>query len=232
MLKFEVDSLDNLDDSVKSLYEASGDKYRLKIEGLPKQEDVTGLKVKVQELLDEKKEEAKKRKAAEDAAEAARLETAKKSGDTESLEKSWSDKYAKRERELLAELEQYKGTVVKLTSGQTATKMASELAAVVNGVSMAGHLEYVIAPRLRTEYKDGNPTTIVLDKNGQPSAMTIDELKAEIKEDPSNAPLISGTKASGAGQYNQGGGGFSPIADIMKLNPVERMSAARAAQKK
>lgn len=231
MLKFELDSLDNLDESIKALYQKEGDKYRLKIDGMPKIEDVSGLKRQVEDLMNQRKADLEKRKEAEEAAEAAKREALKKNGDVESLEKSWHVKFDKMKNDLTSELDQYKETVISLTSGQTAVKIASELAAVVNGASMAPHLEHIISARLKTEYKDGKPVTTVLDKNGQPSAMSIDELKAEIQKDPINAPLVAGTKASGPGQHGKDGN-LSFDGDMMKLNPVERMNAARAAMKK
>jgi rRNA maturation endonuclease Nob1 len=204
-LKYEIDSIEGLDEGVKGLYskdEASG-KYRLGIEGLPEPEDVSGLKSKVQELLDEKKSEAEKRKQAEDAARKAAEEAARKSGDTEALEKSWQEKLAAREAELKAELEKYQGTVVSLTSGQTATKLAAELSVQGSSDVLLPHIER----RLKTEYREGQPVTVVLDKDGKPSAMTIDELKKEFSENPAFAPLIVGSKASGAGPHGSKGPG-------------------------
>ncbi len=70
-LKYQLDTLDGLDDSVKSLYTEKEGKFVLGIEGLPQPEDVSGLKAKVDELLGEKKAAEKKAREAE---EAARLE--------------------------------------------------------------------------------------------------------------------------------------------------------------
>lgn len=54
-LKFQLDSLEGVDESVAALYVEKGGKFVLGIEGLPQHEDVTGLKAKVEELLGEKK---------------------------------------------------------------------------------------------------------------------------------------------------------------------------------
>lgn len=96
-LKFQLDSLEGIDESIQALYIEKDGKFVLGIEGLPQQEDVSGLKSKVQELLDEKKAEAEKRKAAEDQARLDREEALRKSGNVEEIEKSWSEKYARRE---------------------------------------------------------------------------------------------------------------------------------------
>ncbi|UMZ15430.1 hypothetical protein I9018_10680 [Pseudomonas sp. MPFS] len=55
MLKFQLDTLEGVDESVRAFYTEKEGKYVIGIEGLPQPEDVTGLKSKVQELLDEKK---------------------------------------------------------------------------------------------------------------------------------------------------------------------------------
>ncbi|MCF5010507.1 hypothetical protein GIW66_29755, partial [Pseudomonas lactis] len=78
-LKFQLDSLEGVDESVQALYVEKDGKFVLGIEGLPQPEDVSGLKSKVQELLDEKKAADKARKEAEDAARLEREESARKS---------------------------------------------------------------------------------------------------------------------------------------------------------
>ena len=132
MLKFQLDSLDGVDESVRSLYTEKDGKFVLGIEGLPQPEDVSGLKSKVEELLAEKKSEADKRKAAEEQARLEREEALRKSGNVEELEKSWSEKYTRREAELNGILEQERGTlstqIRDLTVGRTATDIASALA--------------------------------------------------------------------------------------------------------
>jgi hypothetical protein len=99
------------------------------VEGLPQPEDVTGLKSKVQELLDEKKAADKARKDAEEQARLEREEALRKSGNVEELEKSWSEKYNRREAELTGTLESERNTlqgqIRDLTVGRTATEAAS-----------------------------------------------------------------------------------------------------------
>ena len=99
-LKFQLDTLEGVDETTQAMYIEKEGKYFLNVEGLPQPEDVSGLKSKVQELLDEKKAADKARKEAEDAARLEREESARKSGNVEELEKSWSEKYNRREAEL------------------------------------------------------------------------------------------------------------------------------------
>ena len=96
MLKYELENLDGVEESVKSLYEEKDGKYVLKIEGIPQLQNDDGLRKKVDELLAEKKAEQQKRKEAEDQARKESEENARKKGDIDAFEKSWGDKLAVR----------------------------------------------------------------------------------------------------------------------------------------
>ncbi|MDD1131157.1 hypothetical protein [Pseudomonas shahriarae] len=207
MLKFQLDSLDGVDEAVRALYTEKDGKFVLGIEGLPQPEDVTGLKAKVDELLGEKKAAEKARKDAEEQARLEREEAARKSGNVEELEKSWSEKFNRREAELNGLLEQERGTlstqIRDLTVGRTATDIASALAIPGSAKALLPHIER----RLSVEQRDGKPVVVVLDQQGKLSAATLDELKAEFANDTAFAPLIAGSKASGGGAAGAGGGG-------------------------
>ena len=207
MLKFQLDTLEGVDEAVRALYTEKDGKFVLGIEGLPQQEDVSGLKAKVDELLGEKKAADKARKEAEDQARLEREEAARKSGNVEELEKSWSEKYNRREAELNGMLEQERGTlstqIRDLTVGRTATDIASALAIPGSAKALLPHIER----RLSVEQRDGKPVVVVLDQQGKLSAATLDELKAEFANDTAFAPLIAGSKASGGGAAGAGGGG-------------------------
>jgi hypothetical protein len=226
MIEFKLDSLENIDESLQGLYEQTDTGYQLKVTGIPEpeKEDLSGLKNKVDELLREKKAASQKAREAAEEADAARLEAAKKGNDTEALDKSWQEKFNAREVELKKELEELSGTLVKLTSGQTATKIAAEIAVQGSADVLLPHLE----KRLRTEFRDGSPVTVVLDKDGKPSAMSIDELKAEFQNSAAFAPLIVGTKANGAGRT---GGNESSGAGVNEVSRSEfdRMNQAQRA---
>lgn len=223
-LKYQLDTLDGLDDSVKSLYTEKEGKFVLGIEGLPQPEDVSGLKSKVEELLGEKKAAEKARKDAEEQARLEREEAARKSGNVEELEKSWSEKYNRREAELNGMLEQERGTlstqIRDLTVGRTATDIASALAIPGSAKALLPHIER----RLSVEQRDGKPVVVVLDAQGKLSAATLEELKAEIANDAAFAPLIAGSKASGGGAGGAGGGGGAPKGKIGG-NKEERTAA-------
>lgn len=150
----------------------------------------------------EKHRKEQERVARENAEKAARA-----SGDIETLEKSWTEKYTNRETELSTEVGTYRGMVEELTAGATANDICSKLAIVVNGVSTAPALMPHVRSRLKSEVKDGKPVTRVLDAQGNVSAMTPEDLMKEFKAVPHLASLIVGSLASGGGSPGGNGGG-------------------------
>ena len=213
-LKFQLDTLEGVDESIQAMYVEKGGKYVLNIEGLPQAEDVSGLKSKVEELLGEKKAAEKARKDAEEQARLEREEAARKSGNVEELEKSWTEKFNRREAELSSQLEStnsaLQGQIRDLTVGRTATDIATTLAIPGSAKALLPHIER----RLSVEQRDGKPTVVVLDASGKLSASTLDELKAEFTNDPAFGPLIAGSKASGGGAGGAGKGGGAAQGNI------------------
>ena len=203
MIEYQLESLENIDETLQGLYEQTDTGYQLKVTGIPEpeKEDLSGLKNKVDELLREKKAASQKAREAAEEADAARLEAAKKGNDTEALDKSWQEKFNAR-----------------------ATKIAAEIAVQGSADVLLPHLER----RLRTEFREGSPVTVVLDKDGKPSAMSVDELKAEFQNSAAFAPLIVGTKANGAGRT---GGNESSGASVNEVSRSEfdRMNQAQRA---
>lgn len=198
-LKYEVDTLDGVDDLVKDAYEKRGEKYVLKIEGMPQIDNtladrIAKLEANNRDLLGEKK-------AAKDEAEKARIEAAKKGGDIEALENSWKEKLHNTETAKNQEVDQYK----KMVSGLTVGAAAATIAADVFGAN-AELMMHHVNNRLGYDIVDGVPVVRVLSESGAPSALSIDELKAEFKASAKFAPFVVATRASGAGAHGQAGG--------------------------
>jgi len=148
------------------------------------QESVAKLETNNQALLQEKKD-------AKDAAQLAIDEAAKKSGDVEALEKSWQEKIdAEKESG-----DKLKSTIANMTSGNAAALLAKKLALPDGDAGLLPH----ITPRLTTEYVDGHPIIRILDKDGKPSAMNMDDLEKELRATPYLAGLLVGSKANGSG---------------------------------
>ena len=183
-LKLEVESLDGMDENLQSLYEEQEGKYRLKVDGLPDVEKVEG-KRKI-EAEHRKKAEARAAEIEEELnglrAKLESIETDghRKKGDVEALEKSWQDKLSKREQELMSELETRDGWLKQQMVTGVANSLAAEIAVQGSAKALIPHIER----RLSMEIREGNPSTVVLDSEGKPSANTVEELKTEFVNDP------------------------------------------------
>ena len=149
-------------------------------------------------------------------------------GDVEKLEKSWKDKMAAKEAELTADRDSALGTVRTLLVDNVATAMAAKLA--------GDHSDLIlphIKSRLTTEKTSTGYITRVLDKDGKPSASSIEELQKEFTADKRFAPIIIGSKASGGGASGGGNGSGAPAKvdpkfDWNKASPKEIAAQVRA----
>ena len=200
MLKLETDSLDTIDEPLRGLYEEKEGKFRLKVDGLPNDE---GLKKKNQELLDELKGFKRTQKEKDDQLAKEREELLAKNGDVEALRKSYEDKIGKFSTEFSEKEKSYQQQLQRLTVGQAATTLAAELAIPGHAMALLPHIQ----PRLAMELREGEPVTVVIGLDGKPSAMTIEELKAELAATQVLAPLIAASKAAGGGASGGGNGG-------------------------
>lgn len=225
-LKHKLDTLDGLDDATKALYKKVGEKFVLDVDGL-EDGDVAGLKKQNEQLLAEKKAAEKKAKEEAEAARAAAEEAAKKSGNVDALEKSWKEKYDKAMADAQAKYDadvgSLSGDVNRLLVDNVASSVARELAVPGSDGLLLPHIQ----SRLRVDVRDGKRTTVVVDAKGQPSALTLDDLKKEFSGNAAFAPVIAGSKASGSGAGGAKGGGAAgaktlKIADFNALPPKER----------
>lgn len=152
-------------------------------------------------------------------AEEAALAAAKKSGDVEALEKSWAEKLTQTQAEKDRELQGLKSLLDGVTRGATAATVAAELFGQ-HADLMRPHID----GRLRTEIIDGKPQVRVLDATGNLTALTIDDLKNEIKNSAKFAPFVVGSRASGGSSVSTGGSSGMPM---MTRAAFDAMSAAQ-----
>jgi len=152
-------------------------------------------------------------------AEEAALSAAKKSGDVEALEKSWAEKLNQSQAEKDRELSGLRSLLDGVTRGATAATVAAELFGQ-HADLMRPHID----GRLRTEIIDGKPQVRVLDAAGNLTALSLDDLKNEIKTSSKFAPFVVGSRASGGSTVNNGGGGGMPT---MTRNAFESLAPAQ-----
>jgi len=211
-LKYVVDSLDTVEEAVRSLYVANPEGgFKLAVDGV---DDAAELKrAKAHEVEARKKAEKELKelrdaqKASDEEARLAREEAARKSGDAAALERSWTEKMNKaladKEAEYQPQVQSLQGDVERLLIDNVAQSMAGSIAIQGSEALLIPHIK----ARLRVEVRDGQRTTVVVDAAGKPSAATLDDLKKEFAGNKAFAPVIVGSKASGGGAGGAGGGG-------------------------
>lgn len=204
MLNFKVDSLSGIDESLHSLYEQKDGAYFLKVSGVVPESDIDGLKASRDALLAEKKEQ--QRLAQEAEAEKLRIErealeeAARQKGDWQALEDSYKEKLSAKELEFSTQAETLRKQVYKLTVGEQAIKLAAEISKPHAQAIMSRFIE----ERLTL---DENNNVRVLDLQGKPSAMTIDDLKQEFKASAMFQDIVVINNSSGGGATGGGFGG-------------------------
>lgn len=219
---------DNLPEAFRAEYKAHGENFVLDIDG----DDGVDWKAKRElEVEHRKRAEAKAVKAQEELDEMRRGAIPK--NDVDALENSWKTKVSEAETRHKAELEARDLVIANSTITTTAKEIASMFLAPAAMLPM-------IAQRLKSEVTNGHAITRVLDKNGQPSAMSVEDLKKEYMATPELAPVIVASKASGSGVKSgepaggQSGKKFSEMGDaertaLYKSDPDEfrRLAAAQ-----
>lgn len=209
-----------LSDALKAEYVEDGDGFRLDVDG---DEDTGALKRAKDRESQLRRDAEKEAKELREKLEGIEGDDARKKGDIATLEKSWQKKLDDQKSE-------YDGKLSKLTSHTTKSLVDNVATQIASKISTAPALLLPhIRARLQADFEGDEPKTRVLDKDGKPSAMTVDELSAEFVANKDFSAIITASKASGgAGKPSQNGGGAPKIpgqsdnpADLSKMNPAQ-----------
>ena len=218
---------EKLSEHIKAEYIEDGDGFRLDIDG---DEDTGALKrAKDREAQLRRDAEAKLREAQEEL-DRINGDDARKKGDIATLEKSWQKKLDDTKAE-------YEGKVSKLTAHTTKTLVDNVATQIATKISNAPALLLPhIKSRLQADFEGDSPVTRVLDKDGKPSAMTVEELAAEFVANKDFSAIITASKASGgAGKPSNQNGGGAPNqsdkpADLASMNPAQLAEHIKASK--
>ena len=122
--------------------------------------------------------------------------------DAEKLEGSYKSKLEKQKTELQAKIDAATASIQKLLVDNVATTMAAEIS--TSPALIIPHIK----SRLRAEMDaNGEFVTKVVDKEGLPSALTVEELNKEFCLNSDFKAIITASKASGGGAGGGGSGG-------------------------
>lgn len=212
---------DKLSDGMKGEYIADGEGFKL---DLTDDEDTGPLKRALEREKADKN--TSKARVAELEAQLEELSTndARKTGDIAKLEKQWQKKLEDATTAANAKIERLTGHTTKSLVDNVATGIASKISR-----SPALLLPHIKA-RLQANFEGDEPQTVVLDKDGKPSKMTVEELSQEFVANKDFSAIIIASQASGsAGNANKGGSASNnnpafktnadQPADLSKLSP-------------
>lgn len=230
--KITKKNYDDLEDSIKALYKEKGDDYILDLEGSDNDDAIDELRRAKEREAQEAKDLRAKLRAAEKKLEDIGGDDARKRGDIEALEKSWKEKYERREQELNDTIGKKDGYIRQMLVQERAENLAQKIS------NAPGLMKRVLQDRLAVDMEGDTPSLKVLDKDGKPSAATLDDLEKEIVADKEFATIVIGSKASGGGagtDASQGKSGANPnsgnnAVDFSKMTPQQHAEHLKAAK--
>jgi hypothetical protein len=235
VMKAVLDSLDGVDKAFQGEYKKADDgKFYLDLEGVdthPSTQPLANAHKRTKDELTAARKDLGTYKTRSEELETeinGLREGAIPKGDVEALKKSYQTKYDKDIKERDDRINALGGTVQSLMVDNVATGLANKLAA-------KPEFSEVLLPHIRGRIKleygtDGTPSTVVLDKDGKPSALSLDDLEKEVLSNKAFAPILrgshaSGGNASGRSDGSSGAGNKKPIDpskfDMSKASPAE-----------
>lgn len=217
---------DKLSDALKIEYVEDGDGYRLDLDG---DEDTGALKRAKDREAQLRRDAEKRAKELEEQLAAVTDGDARKKGDIETLEKSWAKKLGETEA-------QYKERIAKLEGHIKSSLVDNVASQIAHKISSAPTLLLPhIKARLAADLEGDAPTTLVLDKNGKVSALSVEDLTKEFVANKDFSSIIIGSKASGGGAPKGGfdkSGGATTRSDrptmLSQLKPHELAAELKA----
>lgn len=213
--KLTKEEFEKISKNLQEEYVEDGDGYRLDVEG----EEDTGALKRAKDRESQLRKDAELRlKELEGKLSSIEGDDARKKGDIATLEKAWQKKIEDAENAAslkINKLADYaKSSLVDVVATSIATKISTSPAL------MMPHIKQ----RLQADLEGDAPKTVVLDKTGKPSAMTIDELSNEFVANKDFSAIIIGSKGSGGAGEKTGNKAsglqfLSGTENLAKLDP-------------
>lgn len=227
--KISQSELEQLTKELQELYTKVGDEFVLNLDDTAF-ETLKAEKKSAEEKLAkyEQEEEERIRKAEERAKKKAQEEYEKAKGDkdVEAIEKSWTDKYSKLETEFKGLQEKHNGYVIKSLVETAVTAMANEISTHPSLISPH------IRSRLGVDLTGDSSKLVVLDENGQRSALTVDELKKSFVDNKEFSAIIKATSANGGAKAGASSPSGTPTSETKRLGEMSDLELAQMAKAK
>ena len=217
MLKRKINkaTFDALSDEMKKLYVAEGDDFIINLDG---GEELSRANARLQTELTTMRTELT---TVKNKLEAIDNTSAHKAGDVVAIEASWKGKFDTMVADKDKIIKKKDEFIQKVLVSEKATKLAGEISS--DPEILLPHL----IGRLQAEFNgDADPITRVLDKDGKPSALSLEDLGKEFIDNPKFKSIIVVSKASGGGASggngNRPGGAGSGSKKFAELGDAER----------
>lgn len=230
MLKYKIDSLDGVDKSLQSFYEEKDGGYVLKVEGIDDGAELKRAKDHEKRARQQAEKERDELRSQFQAIEEERDNLLKGSvpkSNLEALENSYKTKISKLEQQYGEKVGSLTGSINSMLVDNVAQSLARELAVDGSDAVLMPHIK----TRLAAEEREGKFTTVIKDADGNPSALTIDDLKTEFRNNAAFAPLLVASKATGGGaSQSKNSGAVKQISrqQFDALNPAQRAEFAKS----
>ena len=155
--------------------------------------------------------------------ETANADKNRKTKDYDALEADYNRKLSEKETAFKTSEQKLKDSMQKMLVDNRALEIATD-AFGENAEIMIPHIK----ARLQADFDGDMPTTRVLDKNGQPSANTLDELKKEFVDNPRFAPIVVASRASGGSANGKPANGSAGNKKPEDMDDAERAQLFRS----
>ncbi len=220
-LSITKEDFETLPEDIQKEYEVDGDGYKLSIGGM---EDVNPLKRALERVRLERDELKATIAESKSKEEENRNNEARNKGDIDILEKSWSKKNSDLKKEMKDKLSGKDKQIAELLVGNDAKTIAQSLNPDAIDILLP-HIE----KRLSVNFDGDKPRTQVIDVDGNPSAMTIEELRQEFFTNKKFASIVIGSNATGSSSTRrQTSSALSgDKIDPTKLSPTELVEYIR-----
>lgn len=231
-MKIAADIFNSLPDVLKAEYKAIGDEYHLDTDA----EDTGALKRAKDHEKAGRQTAEQKLTVAQAELEELREQIAAGGGNAADMQKKIDAAVAKVTKAHEATVAELNGKLTGRDAFLSKSLVDNVVTQIANEISTSPAL---IAPHIRARIQanldgESGPVTVFLDKNGQPSALTVDQFKKEFVDNKDFASIIRGSKASGGAggtgkEQQTGGAGLqSKEVDLSKLTPQEMVAHVAA----